>query len=134
MRRVKILKLFFVIVLFIVFVVYANFAIIKVFFLAAMTFNIAVISIFTLGMMVMYQSGIKLTMLAGTFGTLAYKKGKDLEIYLAGITKLLPPTVAHMLSRRAKKGVLLFSATEIKDVTQWLDNLFFQQKTIQHFS
>lgn len=133
MRRVKILKLFFVIVLFIVFVVYANFAIIKAFFLAAMTFNIAVISIFTLGMMVMYQSGIKLTMLAGTFGTLAYKKGKDLEIYLAGITKLLPPTVAHMLSRRAKKGVLLFSATEIKDVTQWLDNLFFQQKNYTTF-
>ena len=133
MRRIKILKLFFVIVLFLVFVVYANFAIVKTFFMAALTFNIAVISIFTLGLMVMYQSGIKLTMLAGTFGTLAYKKGKDLELYLAGITKLLPPTVAHMLSRRAKKGVLLFSATEIKDMTQWLDNLFFQQKNYTTF-
>ncbi len=119
--------------LFISFMVYSNFATIKTFYLAALSFNIPITTIFLIGLLVMYQSAIKLTMLAGTFGTLAYKKGKDLEFYLAGITNLLPPTVAHMLNRRAKKGVLLFSATEIKDMTQWLDNLFFQQKNYTTF-
>lgn len=133
MRRIKILKIFLIFMLFISFMVYSNFATIKTFYLAALSFNIPITTIFLIGLLVMYQSAIKLTMLAGTFGTLAYKKGKDLEFYLAGITNLLPPTVAHMLNRRAKKGVLLFSATEIKDMTQWLDNLFFQQKNYTTF-
>lgn len=133
MRRIKILKIFFVFMLFIVFLIYSNFSMITTFFMATLTFNIPITTIFLIGLLVIYQSAIRLTMLAGTFGTLAYKKGKDLEFYLSGMTKLMPPTIAHMFNRRAKKGIIFFTSDEAKDVIEWLENLFFQQKTYTSF-
>ena len=128
MRRVKILKLFFVVMLFIVVMVYSNYEKIHMFFMATLHFNIPIFIIFFLGVMVLYQSAIKLTMLAGTFGILAYKKGKTLEYYLEGISKIMPATIAHMFNRRAKKGVIFFTESEAKEVTEWLDNQFFKEK------
>lgn len=114
MRRVKVLKIFFIVILFISFIIYANFSLIKTFFVATLTFNIPILTIFLLALLVIYKSAIKLTMLAGTFGILAYKKGKALEFYLDGITKVMPATIAHMFNRRAKKGVIYFSEQEAK--------------------
>jgi hypothetical protein len=128
MRRVKILKIFFIVLLFITFILYANFSLIKTFFLATLTFNIPIVTVFLLALLVIYQSAIKLTMLAGTFGILAYKQGKSLEFYLQGITKIMPATIAHMFNRRAKKGVIHFSEQEAKDVVEWLENQFFKEK------
>ncbi|MBP6289656.1 MAG: hypothetical protein KA355_03450 [Aliarcobacter sp.] len=98
-----------------------------------MTFNIPILTIFLLALLVIYKSAIKLTMLAGTFGILAYKKGKALEFYLDGITKVMPATIAHMFNRRAKKGVIYFSEQEAKDVNEWLDNQFFKEKSYTAF-
>jgi hypothetical protein len=78
--------------------------------------------------MVIYQSAIRLTMLAGTFGILAYKQGKALEFYLEGISKIMPATIAHMFKRRAKKGVIYFAEQEAKEVNEWLENQFFKEK------
>jgi len=128
MRRVKILKLFFIVMLFNVFVVYANYEKIHMFFMATLDFNIPIFTIFFLGIMVLYQSAIRLTMLAGTFGIIAYKKGKTLEFYLEGISKIMPATIAHMFLRRARKGVIFFTESEAKEVTEWLDNQFFKEK------
>lgn len=128
MRRVKVLKIFFVVLLFISFILYANFSLIKTFFIATLTFNIPILTIFLLALLVIYQSAIKLTMLAGTFGILAYKHGADLEFYLKGITKIMPATIAHMFNRRAKKGVIYFSEQEAKDVNEWLESQFFKEK------
>lgn len=128
MRRVKILKLFFVVMLFIIVMVYSNYEKIHMFFMATLDFNIPIFAVFFLGVMVLYQSAIKLTMLAGTFGILAYKKGKTLEYYLEGISKIMPATIAHMFNRRAKKGVIFFSESEAKEVTEWLENQFFKEK------
>lgn len=128
MRRIKVLKIFFIMMLFIVFTVYSNFSLIYTFFMSTLTFNIAISTMFLIGLLIVYQSAIRLTMLAGTFGILAYKKGKSLEFYLEGITKLMPATIAHMFHRRAKKGVLFFSQQEAKEVIEWLEGQFFQQK------
>ena len=128
MRRVKILKVFFIVLLFIAFILYANFTLIKTFFIATLTFNIPIVTVFSLAVLVIYQSAIRLTMLAGTFGIIAYKKGPSLEFYLAGVTKIMPATIAHMFTRRAKKGVIFFSEQEAKDVTEWLENQFFKEK------
>ena len=128
MRRIKILKIFFVVMLFIIFILFANFSLIKTFFIATLTFNIPIFTIFLLALMVIYQSAIRLTMLAGTFGILAYKQGKALEFYLEGITKIMPATIAHMFKRRAKKGVIYFAEQEAKEVNEWLENQFFKEK------
>jgi len=128
MRRVKILKIYVVFILFVLFLIYANIDLIASFFMATLTFNIAILTMFTIGLIVLYQSAIRLTMLAGTFGILAYKKGKDLEFYLQGITDIMPAYIAHMFNRRAKKGVLYFTQDEAKNVTEWLDEQFFNQK------
>jgi hypothetical protein len=128
MRRIKILKIFFVVMLFIVFTVYANFSLIYTFFMSTLTFNIAISTMFLIGLLVVYQSAIRLTMLAGTFGILAFKTGKNLEFYLEGISGLMPATIAHMFHRRAKKGVLFFTQQEAKEVIEWLESQFFQQK------
>lgn len=133
MRRIKILKIFFIFILFLVFLVFSNFEVIKVFFMATLTFNVAILTMFTIGLIIVYQSAIRLTMLSGTFGILAYKKGKDLEFYLQGITNIFPATIAHMFNKRAQKGVLYFSTNEAKDVTEWLGEQFFKQKGYTNF-
>ncbi|MFA9372925.1 MAG: hypothetical protein ACERKK_02095 [Poseidonibacter sp.] len=101
--------------------------------MATLTFNVAILTMFTIGLIIVYQSAIRLTMLSGTFGILAYKKGKDLEFYLQGITNIFPATIAHMFNKRAKKGVLYFSTNEAKDVTEWLGEQFFKQKGYTNF-
>lgn len=133
MRRIKILKVFFIFLLFLVFIVYANYSLILTFFLATINFNVAILTMFAIGLLLLYQSALRLTMLAGTFGILAYKKGKELEFFLGGISKLMPATIAHMFNRRAKKGVLYFTQGEAKDVTEWLENQFFQGKGYINF-
>jgi hypothetical protein len=133
MRRIKILKIFFIFILFLVFLIFSNFEVIKTFFFATLTFNVAILTMFTIGLIIVYQSAIRLTMLSGTFGILAYKKGRDLEFYLQGITNIFPATIAHMFNKRAKKGVLYFTSNEAKDVTSWLDEQFFNQKGYTNF-
>lgn len=133
MRRVKILKIFFVVLLFIAFLIYANFTLIKTFFNATLTFNIPILTIFLLALSMLYKSSIRLTMLAGTFGILAYKKGEALEFYLKGITKVMPATIAHMINRRAKKGVIYFSEQEAKEVNEWLELSFYKEKSYTTF-
>ena len=59
--------------LFIVFLIYSAFGKIKMFFMATLI-SIFLSSHFFIGMLILYQGAVKLTMLAGTFGTLAYKR------------------------------------------------------------
>ncbi len=133
MRRIKILKIYFIFILFLVFLVFSNLQLISTFFFATLTFNVAILTIFSIGLLILYQSAIKLTMLSGTFGILAYKKGKDLEFYLQGITGIFPATIAHMFNKRAKRGVLYFTQNEAKDVSEWLGEQFFNQKGYTNF-
>ncbi|PLY07437.1 MAG: hypothetical protein C0625_04475 [Arcobacter sp.] len=133
MRRIKILKIYFIFILFLVFLIFSNIDLITSFFMATLTFNIAILTMFAIGLLILYQSAIKLTMLSGTFGILAYKKGQALEFYLQGITGIFPATIAHMFNKRAKKGVLYFTQNEAKDVTAWLSEQFFNQKGYTSF-
>lgn len=133
MRRIKILKIYFIFILFLVFLIFSNFDLILSFFMATLTFNVAILTMFSIGLLILYQSAIKLTMLSGTFGILAYKKGQALEFYLQGITGVFPATIAHMFNKRAKKGVLYFTQSEAKDVSEWLSDQFFNQKGYTSF-
>lgn len=128
MRRLKLLKIYFIFMLFIVFMLFANIDTIGSYFMATLTFNSAILAVFIIGFIVIMQSSIRLTMLAGTFGVLSYKKGSELEYYLAGIGKLMPATIANMFEKRAKKGVLYFTDSEAKDVATWLEEQFFNTK------
>jgi len=128
MRRLKLLKIYSIFILFIIFLTLSNFTIISSYFMATITFNSAIATVFGIGVIVVMQSAIRLTMLAGTFGVLSYKKGAELEFYLQGIGKLMPATIANMFEKRAKKGVLYFTNDEAKDVAEWLSEQFFNTK------
>lgn len=133
MRRLKIFKIYFVFLLFLFFLVYANFKMIVVFFMATLTFNIAVLTALTIGLIIIMTAAYKLIMLAGTFGTIRYKKGKQLEFYLNGIQKVMPPNIARMFQSRAKKGALYFTFKESQDVSEWLEEKFSNQKVYINF-
>ncbi len=128
MRRLKLLKIYFVFMLLLAFLTISNGKIIAGYFMATITFNAAIATVFIIGLIVIMQSSIRLTMLAGTFGVLSYKKGAELEFYLNGIGKLMPATIANMFEKRAKKGVLYFTNDEAKDVAEWLSEQFFNTK------
>ncbi|WP_419769941.1 MAG: hypothetical protein ACNI3C_11470 [Candidatus Marinarcus sp.] len=133
MRRIKILKVYFIFWLFIFFLVFANFKMFISFFMATLTFNIAVLTVLAIGMVIVYHAAFRLTMLAGTFGILAYKKGDQLIYYLNGIDRIMPANIAHMFYKRAKNGVLYFTQDEAKDVTSWLEEKFANQKVYVNF-
>ena len=133
MRRLKILKVYFIFWLFIFFLVFANFENFVKFFMATLTFNIAVLTILGIGMVIVYHAAFRLTMLAGTFGILAYKKGDQLVYYLKGIDRIMPANIAHMFYKRAKGGTLYFTQSEAKDVTSWLEEKFENQKAYINF-
>jgi len=133
MKRLKIMKAYAVLWLFIYFLVNTNLEAMKVFFFATLTFNLAVLTILTIGIIVIMRSSITLVMLAGTFGTLAYKKN-NLTFYLQGIDKIMPANIAHMFHSRAEKGVLLFTSDESRAVVEWIDEKFsHQNRYINYF-
>ncbi len=133
MRRIRILKIYFIFWLFIFFLVFSNINTFITFFMAALTFNIAVFTVLAIGIIIVYHSAFRLTMLAGTFGILAYKKGGELTQYLKGIDRIMPASIAHMFYKRAQGGTLYFTQTEARDVTTWLDEKFASQKVYINF-
>ena len=132
MKRLRIMKSYAVLWLFIYFLIYSNLATIKVFFFATLTFNLAVLTILTIGIIMLMKASTSLVMLAGTFGTLAYKKD-NLLFYLKGIDKIMPANIAHMFNSRAEKGVMLFTAEESRDVIEWIEDKFFNQNRYTNY-
>ena len=126
MKRLKIMKAYAVMWLFIYFLISSNLEAMTVFFFATLTFNLAVLTILVIGIIVIMRSSINLVMLAGTFGILAYKKD-NLSFYLQGIDKIMPANIAHMFHSRAEKGVLLFTSEESRAVVEWIDEKFSHQ-------
>lgn len=133
MKRLKIMKAYAVLWLFIYFLISSNWEAMSTFFFATLTFNLAVLTILTIGIIVIMRSSISLVMLAGTFGILAYKKDR-LSFYLQGIDKIMPANIAHMFHSRAEKGVLLFTSEESRAVVEWIDEKFsHQNRYINYF-
>ena len=132
MKRLRIMKSYAVLWLFIYFLVYSNIETIQVFFFATLTFNLAVLTILTIGVIMLMKASTSLVMLAGTFGTLAYKK-ENLLFYLKGIDKIMPANIAHMFNSRAEKGVMLFTAEESRDVIEWIEDKFFNQNRYTNY-
>ncbi|PHR71055.1 MAG: hypothetical protein COA66_10050 [Arcobacter sp.] len=133
MKRIKILKTFFIFLLFLSFLLLSNFAVIQTFFMATLTFNVAILTMFVIGLIVIYQAALKLIMLSGTFGTLAHKQGKSLIFYLKGIDKVLPGTISEMFEKRSKNGLLYFTSAEAHNITEWLGEEFHNQKSYTSF-
>jgi len=133
MKRLKIMKAYAVLWLFIYFLVNSNIEAMTVFFFATLTFNLAVLTVLIIGIIVIMRSSVSLVMLAGTFGILAYKKD-NLAFYLQGIDKIMPANIAHMFHSRAEKGVLLFTSDESRAVVEWIDEKFsHQNRYINYF-
>lgn len=129
MRRLKILKIYFVLWIFLFFIVYANFDTAYTFFMATITFNVAIVTVLGIGLIIIINAAFQLTMLTGTFAILRYKKGEQLEFYLRGINKVFPNNIANMFQNRARKKVLFFTKQEVDDVSQWLEEKFSNTKT-----
>ncbi len=129
MRRLKILKIYFVLWIFLAFLIYSNFDTAVTFFMATITFNVAIVTVLGIGLVIIFSAAFQLTMLTGTFAILRYKKGEQLEFYLRAINKTFPENVANMFKNRARKKVLFFTKQEIDDVSQWLEEKFANTKT-----
>ena len=129
MRRLKILKIYFVLWIFLAFLIYSNFDTAVTFFMATITFNVAIVTVLGIGLVIIFSAAFQLSMLTGTFAILRYKKGEQLEFYLRGIHKTFPENVANMFKNRARKKVLFFTKQEIDDVSQWLEEKFSNTKT-----
>ena len=86
----------------------------------------------TIGIIMLMKASTNLVMLAGTFGTLAYKKD-NLTFYLKGIEKIMPANIAHMFHSRAEKGVMLFTSEESRDVIEWIEDKFFNQNRYTNY-
>jgi hypothetical protein len=132
MKRLKIIKIYAIFFLFLYFLVFTNLETIILYFTATLTFNIAVLTMVIIGTVIILSSAFQLVLLAGTFGTLAYKKN-NLEFYLQGIEKIMPANIAHMFHNRAKKNLLMFTQEESRDVIDWLDEKFSNQKVYVNF-
>jgi len=132
MKRLRIMKSYAILWLFIYFLIYSNLATIKVFFMATLTFNLAVTTILVIGIIMLMKASTNLVMLAGTFGILAYKKD-NLAFYLKDIDKIMPANIAHMFNTRAEKGVMLFTSEESRDVIEWIEDKFFNQNRYTNY-
>ena len=70
MRRLKILKIYFVLWIFLFFLVYSNFESAYTFFMATVTFNVAIVTVLSIGLIIIISAAFQLTMLTGTFAIL----------------------------------------------------------------
>ncbi len=126
------MKAYMVLWLFIYFLIYSNLDYMITFFMATLTFNLAVLTVLCIGIIMIMKASINLVMLAGTFGTLAYKKD-NLAFYLEGIEKIMPANIAHMFHARASKGVMLFTVEESRTVVDWIDEKFSHQNRYTNY-
>jgi len=132
MKRLKIMKSYVVLWLFIYFLIYSSMDYIVVFFMATLTFNLAVLTVLTIGIIMVMKAAVNLVMLAGTFGILAYKKD-NLKFYLKDIDRIMPANIAHMFNSRAEKGMLLFTTEESRDVIDWIEEKFAHQNRYTNY-
>ena len=132
MKRLKIMKSYVVLWLFIYFLIYSSIDYILVFFMATLTFNLAVLTVLVIGIIMVVKAAINLVMLAGTFGTLAYKKD-NLNFYLKDIDRIMPANIAYMFHSRAEKGMLLFTTEESRDVIDWIEEKFSHQNRYTNY-
>ncbi|HUH42725.1 MAG: MotA/TolQ/ExbB proton channel family protein [Sulfurimonas sp.] len=133
MRRLKILKVYAILWLFIFFIVFYNYETLYGFFLSTITFNVAVMTVLAIGLMVIVKASIDLVMLTGTFAVIRYKKDATLDFYLSGIDKIFPENVAKMFTKRASHHYVYFTHTEAHDVSDWLQEKFINQKSYINF-
>lgn len=129
MGRLKILKVYSILWIFIFFIVFNNFQTLYDFFIATITFNIAVSSVMVVGLLVIIRASMELIMLTGTFAVIRYKKDSELARYLKGIEKIFPENVAKMFKKRASNRQIYFTHSEATDVTEWLEEKFSNQKS-----
>jgi hypothetical protein len=132
MKRLKIFKAYFVLWLFVYFIAITNLETFKQYFLSTLTFNIAIVALLAIGTFMLLKAAKDLTMVAGTFGVIMYKRG-DISFYLQGIDKVFPSTIAEKLASRAKKKMLYFTQQEADDILAWLDEKFSNQNKYNNF-
>jgi len=105
MKRIKVLKAYLIIWLFILYIVYTNAELLTVFFMATVIFSTSILGLLIVGTLYQIVSGYGIMMLGGTFGALAYKK-TGYEFYIKSIDSLLPANIAHMLITRKSRCFL----------------------------
>ncbi|WP_263833868.1 MotA/TolQ/ExbB proton channel family protein [Sulfurospirillum oryzae] len=132
MKRIKVLKAYLIIWLFILYVVYTNAELLGVFFMATVIFSTAIVGLLAVGSLYQIVSGYDIMMLGGTFGALAYKK-TGYEFYIKSIDSLLPANIAHMLKMRKSQQKMLFTQEESRNIIEWLDSKFRKQKAYINF-
>lgn len=132
MKRIKVLKAYFIIWLFILYVVYINADLLGVFFMATVIFSTSIVGLLAVGTLYQLVSGFDILMLGGTFGALAYKK-TGYEFYLRSIDSLLPANIAHMLQSRKSQQTMLFTQEESRNIIEWLEDKFHKQKSYINF-
>ena len=132
MKRIKVLKAYFIIWLFILYVVYVNADLLGIFFMATFIFSTSIVGLLAVGTLYQLVSGLDILMLGGTFGALAYKK-TGYEFYLRSIDSLLPANIAHMLQSRKSQKTMLFTQEESRNIVDWLEDKFHKQKSYINF-
>lgn len=132
MKRIKVLKAYFIIWLFILYVVYINADLLGIFFMATVIFSTSIVGLLAVGTLYQLVSGFDILMLGGTFGALAYKK-TGYEFYLRSIDSLLPANIAHMLRSRKSQQAMLFTQEESRNIIEWLEDKFHKQKSYINF-
>jgi biopolymer transport protein ExbB/TolQ len=132
MKRLKIFKAYFVLWLFVYFIAISNIETFKLYFLSTLTFNIAIVSLLSIGSFMIFKAAKDLTMIAGTFGVIMYKRG-DISFYLKGIEKIFPSTIAQKIKDRAQKQTLYFTQQEAEDILAWLEEKYSNQNKYNNF-
>lgn len=132
MKRIKVLKAYLIIWLFILYIVYTNAELLSVFFMATVIFSTSILGLLVVGTLYQIVSGYGIMMLGGTFGALAYKK-TGYEFYIKSIDSLLPANIAHMLITRKSQQQMLFTQDESRNIIDWLDSKFRKQKSYINF-
>jgi len=132
MKRIKIFKAYFVLWTFVYFIAYSNKETFLEYFMSTLTFNIVIFTILGIGTFMLFKASKDITMLAGTFGVLMYKKN-NLSFYLKGLEKVLPSTIARKIQHRVEKNNLMFTQQEAEDLLGWMDEKFSNQNKYNNF-
>jgi len=132
MKRIKIFKAYFILWTFIYFIGYSNKETFVEYFMSTLTFNIVIFTILGIGSIMLLKASKDISMLAGTFGVLMYKKN-NLSFYLHGLENVLPSTIANKIKNRVDTNRLLFTQQETEDLLGWMDEKFSNQNKYNNF-
>jgi biopolymer transport protein ExbB/TolQ len=133
MEKYKILKVFFIVFLVLIYGVYAFFDEFVIFFTSTLMFNLAITLMFTVGLIVLFSGLIKMIMLEIHLETIDHNLDNLKTKHLSLSPFLYPKNISNIFTKKLNQDTITFTEEEKLEVVEHLEEYFNEKQVYIDF-